>query len=68
MSYMDRKNILSEGFFSKLFGGLKKLRSKNKNAFEDKKVQKAYDKALASADDALTYSQELLKKYGIKED
>ena len=68
MSYMDRENILSEGFFSKLFGGLKKLRSKNKNAFEDKKVQNAYDKALASADDALAYSQELLKKYGIKED
>ena len=46
MSFMDRKNILSEGFFSKLFGGLKKLRSKNKNAFEDKKVQKAYEKSL----------------------
>ena len=38
MSYMDRKNILSEGLIDKLINVLKKA---SKNA-KDKKLKKAY--------------------------
>ena len=65
MSYLDRKNILDEGFFSKLLQTLKKAKSSSK-VKKDKEVQKAYDDALKAVDDARKSLQATLKKRGIK--
>ena len=46
MSFMDRKNILDEGFFSKLLKGLKKDKSSSKvKKDKSKKLKKMYDDA-----------------------
>ena len=45
MSYMDRKNILSEGFFSALKNYIKdrkRMSKDEKKAFKSPKVRKAY--------------------------
>ena len=65
MSYLDRKNILDEGFFSKLLQTLKKAKSSSK-VKKDKEVQKAYDEALKAVDDANKALEKTLKKRGIK--
>ena len=65
MSYMDRKNILDEGFFSKLLQTLKKAKSSSK-VKKDKEVQKAYDDALKAVNDANKALDKTLKKRGIK--
>ena len=66
MSFMDRENILSEGFFDKLLKSLKKAKS-NSKIKKDKEVQKAYDDALKTVDDANKSLIAILKKRGIKD-
>ena len=63
---MDRENILSEGFFAKLLSGLKKAKS-NSKIKKDKEVQKAYDDALKTVDDANKSLIAIFKKRGIKD-
>ena len=62
MSYMDRKNILSEGIIDKI---IKVLTKAAKNA-KDRKLKKAYMDAI-DAYNAVDKDQEAkLKKLGIK--
>ena len=61
---MDRKNILSEGFFDKLIKGWKKAKS-NSKIKKDKEVQKAYDDALKAVNDAKKSLDAALRKRGI---
>ena len=68
MSYMDRKNVLSEGFFYML----KKLLGKPKLTPQDKKLmknpefKKAYDDYIKSAKATSKALDATLKKQGIK--
>ncbi len=62
MSYMDRKNILEEGFFTKLINKLKKSKPKNKN----KEAEKLYKDAIKHAEKASKIIDDLNKKYGIE--
>ena len=64
MSYLDRKNILDEGFFGKLLQTLKKAKSSSK-VKKDKEVQKAYDDALKAVNDAKKSLDAALRKRGI---
>ena len=68
MSYMDRKNILEEGFFEKFKKAFAKQKKDKKTKLvfsKDKKVQAAYDKAMEQAEKALKLGAELEKKHGI---
>ena len=60
MSYMDRDNILEEGFFTKLINKLKKSKPKNKEA------EKHYKNAIKHAEKASKIIDDYNKKYGIK--
>lgn len=72
MSYMDRKNILSEGFFaslSKLFKGSKnKFNKREKIAMRDPKVKKAYKEFEKAQKDLYSNLERLKKKYNIDVD
>ena len=61
MSYMDRKNILSEGLIDKLINVLKKA---SKNA-KDKKLKKAYLDAFKSIESTNKSLDASLKKAGL---
>jgi len=67
MSYMDRKNILEEGFFGMLrkFLDRPKLSSKEKKLMKDPEFKKAFREYEKAAKDALKTGEDLLKKYGI---
>ena len=68
MSYMDRDNILEEGFFDKIkkaFSKQKKDKKTKKIYSKNKEVQKAYEKAEASVKDALDNAEKLAKMYGL---
>ena len=52
-SYMNKENILSEGFFDKLKKGLSKLLKVAGDSREAKKAWKKVDKSLAATDKAL---------------
>ena len=67
MSFMDRKNILSEGFFDSLkkLLDLKKLVSKDRKILKDPKFKKAFREYESAAKDALKTGEDLMKKYGI---
>ena len=67
MSYLDRKNILDEGFFSKLLQTLKKAKSSSK-VKKNKEVKKAYDDALEAVNDANESLKKRLKELGIKDE
>ena len=61
MSFMDRKNILDEGFFSKLLKGLKKDKSSSKvKKDKSKKLKKMYDDAEKEIDKT---RQNLIKQF-----
>lgn len=62
MSYMDRKNILSEGLIDKLINILTKAA---KNA-KDKKLKKAYMNAMDAYKDVHKDQEAKLKKLGIE--
>ena len=67
MSYMDKENILEEGFFDKMkkaFSKQKKTK-KYKEFSKNKKVQKKYEAAVDAADKALKDANELAKEYGL---
>ena len=65
MSFMNRKNILSEGFFDslkKFIKDRKKLSKKERSYMKDKEFReiiKRFDKAMA---DAVTAKEKFLKK------
>ena len=63
MSYMDRKNILSEGIIDKLLMKVLKL---DKKALKNPKVKKAFDKAVKQNKDTSKFLDDLLKKQNIK--
>ena len=67
MSYMDRKNILSEGFFYSLKNllKLKKTMSKEKKIMRDpsfKKQMKKLDTAIKDSQDAIEKLRKSLEK------
>ena len=63
MSFMDRKNILSEGFFDRLM----KLFKQDKRVMKDPTVKKAF-KEFDKAEKDLRKSVNILrKKYGLPE-
>ena len=67
MSYMDDKNILSEGFFSdlkKYLQGKKNLSGTEKKALKDPTVKKAYMDFLKAGDEFDAEIEKLNKKYG----
>ena len=64
MSFMDRKNILEEGFFDKLIKGWKKAKSDSKIK-KDKELQKLYDDAMDATMDAKKSLDAALRKRGI---
>ena len=51
-SYMNKENILSEGFFDKLKKGLSKLLKVADDSKEAKKAWKRVDKALSASEEA----------------
>ncbi len=63
MSYMDRKNILSEGLIDKLLMKILKL---DKKALKNPKVKKAFDNAMKQNKNISKSLDDLLKKQGIK--
>ena len=68
MSYMDKENILEEGFFDKIkkaFSKQKIDKETKKIYSKNKKVQKAYDEAVAAAQDALDNAERLAKLYNL---
>ena len=64
MSYMDRKNILSEGFFDTLLKLLKNPLVKK--AMKDPKTKKAFDKAMKNQKKTADFLDDLLRKQGIE--
>jgi len=66
MSYLDRKNILDEGFFGKLLQTLKKAKSSSK-VKKNKEVKKAYDDALEAVNDANESLKKRLKELGLED-
>ena len=61
MSFMDRENILEEGFFDKFKKAFTKQKKDKKTRLvfsKNKKVQKAYEKAMKTAEDALKTGDE----------
>ena len=67
MSYMDKENILKEGFFDKIKKAFTKQKKskKYKEFSKDKKTQKEYEAAIDAADKALETADRLAKKYGL---
>lgn len=66
MSFMDRKNILDEGFFSKLLKGLKKDKSSSKvKKDKSKKLKKMYDDAEKEIDKTRQHLIKQFKDQGI---
>ena len=66
MSFMDRKNILDEGFFSKLLKGLKKDKSSSKvKKDKSKKLKKMYDDAEKEIDKTRQHLIKQCKDQGI---
>ena len=63
MSYMDRKNILSEGIIDKLLMKILKL---DKKALNNPKVKKAFNNAIKQNKNISKSLDDLLKKQGIK--
>ena len=63
MSYMDRKNILSEGIIDKLLMKILKL---DKKALKNPKVKKAFNNAIKQNKNISKSLDDLLKKQGIK--
>ncbi len=68
MSFMDRKNILTEGFFDMLKKLLNrpKLSSKDKLLMKDPEFKKAYDDWKKSSEKTKKALASTLKKQGIK--
>ncbi len=64
MSYMDRKNILSEGFLDTLLNLLKNPLVKK--AMKNPKTKKAFNKAMKSQKNTADFLDNLLKKQGIE--
>ena len=66
MSYLDRKNILSEGFFDSLkkFFNRPKLSKQEKKMMKDPKVKDAVKRFNDAHDDLQNNLKELRKKYG----
>ena len=67
MSFMDRKNILAEGFFdtiNKLFTR-PKLSKQEKKMMKDPKVKDAVKRFNDAHDDLQNNLKELRKKYGL---
>ena len=67
MSFMDRKNILAEGFFDtikKLFTR-PKLSKQEKKMMKDPKVKDAVKRFNEAHDDLQNNLKELRKKYGL---
>jgi len=70
MSYLDRKNILSEGFFGalkKYFKDRKNMSKAEKKLFKDPGVIKAYSKFKKSEKDFYSDIERLKKKYNVKD-
>ena len=67
MSYMDKENILEEGFFDKIKKAFTKQKKtkKYKEFSKNKKAQKHYEDAIDAADEALENANKLAKKYGL---
>jgi hypothetical protein len=68
MSYMDRKKILSEGFFGMLkkFLSRSKLSPTEKKLMKDPEFKKAFNAYEKAANDALETGNALLRKKGIE--
>ena len=68
MSYMNRKKILTEGFFDILKKFLKKpkLSSKDKKLLKDPEFKRAWDKYTKMSKDTEKSLQKALDKQGIK--
>ena len=64
MSFMDRKNILSEGFVDTLLNLLKNPLVKK--AMKDPEAKKAFDKAMKSQKKTADFLDNLLRKQGIE--
>ena len=69
MSYLDRKNILSEGFFDSLkkFFNRPKLSKQEKKMMKDPKVKDAVKRFNDAHDKLQNRLKELDKKYGLDE-
>jgi hypothetical protein len=67
MSFLNRKNILSEGFFDSLkkFITRPKLSKEEKKLMKDPKFKKAFHEYESAAKKAYETGEKLLKKYGI---
>ena len=67
MSYLDRKNILSEGFFDSLkkFFNRPKLSKQEKKMMKDPKVKDAVKRFNDAHDKLQNRLKELDKKYGV---
>ena len=68
MSFMDRKNILDEGFFDRFKKAFTKQKKDKKTKLvfsKNKKVQKAYEDAMEQAEKALKRGAQLEKEFGI---
>jgi hypothetical protein len=68
MSYLDRKNILSEGFFDSLkkLLDLKKLVSKDRKILKDPKFKKSMKDLDKAINTYKTGIDQLAKKYGVE--
>ena len=64
MSYMDRDNILSEGFLDTILKLIKNPLVKK--AMQDKKTKKAFANALKSTKETGKFLDDLLRKQGIE--
>jgi len=68
MSYMDKKNIITEGFFDRFKKAFLKQKTDKKTKLvfsKNKKVQKKYEDAMNQAEKALKKGAELEKEFGI---
>ena len=66
MSYMDRKNILEEGFLDNFINKLKKVKSKITKS-DDKDLEKQFQKALKGFKDQNKALSKRLKANGIED-
>ena len=69
MSYMDKDNILVEGFFDKFKKAFIKQKKDKKTKLvfsKNKKLQKDYERVMKDAEESLKRGDEMLKKYGIE--
>ena len=68
MSFMDRKNILSEGFFDafkKYFKDRKNMTKQEKKLFRDPSVSQAWKKIKSSEDELYISLNKKRKKLGL---